>query len=151
MEIRKTLALTYKYRFSHLFKKSGTYKSIKEELEMEDGSFSSFLSALCIKGGRKAYLIASLSSTLVISFIALLLDIYMPLESLSSPLSIAVILLVTLFLALKFDFINLRSFREIGEAAFTFLSLYFTHYYALTLLVVLLFENAEALTLGRKN
>lgn len=153
MKNKKVLSLTYKYRFSHLFKRSRTYKDIKDELEMEDDTFSSFLSSLCKKEGNKAYLIASVSSTILIAALSVLVDIFMPLESLSFPYSLITITLITLFLSLKFDFINLHSFREIGEMAFTFLSLYFTHYITLTLIIVLLFENAEALTTegGNKN
>lgn len=148
MKIGKALSLSYRYRFSHLFKKSRAYENIKNELGLEDGTFSSFLYALKRKEGHRAFLIASISSTIVIVVLSALLDIFLPLGNMTGMYRFASIILYTLFLSLKFDFISFYSFREMGEAVFTLLSLYFTHYYSLTLLLVLLFENAEALTLG---
>ncbi len=146
MSIGNTLKATYSFRFFHLFPTSKKYREMSDNLKLSSSSLSSFLFSLRLKEGRKSLILSNLLYSLSALFFALFLDFYLKDKPLEGKGLLLVSFLYTLFLAVKFGFIRARSFREPGEVVFSFLSFYFTHYFLLPLLLVILFENAEALS-----
>ncbi len=148
MNTKKTLALTYRYSIMHLFPFSKGYRKLEDELEMKEGTFSSFLLSLRKKEGRKALAAADTAFALLSIIIAAALDFHTPLRNIIEECFVLFSLVYALLLSIKFGFIKVDSFKNCGEMIFSVLSLLFAHSFLLTFLLVLLFENAEALSYG---
>lgn len=146
MNTKETLSLTYRYKFFHLFPSSGKYKKVKDTLEIKSGTLSDFLLAIRRKEGKEGLFLANIVLSLLTLIIAILMDFYISRLEIYDWEFIVIALVYTFVLSLKFGFIKLNNFRNIGEMVFTLLSLFFTRYFTLTLLLILIFENAEALS-----
>lgn len=146
MNTKETLSLTYRYKFFHLFPSSGKYKKVKDTLEIKSGTLSDFLLAIRRKEGKGGLFLANIVLSLLTLIIAILMDFYIPRLEIYDWEFIVIALVYTFVLSLKFGFIKLNNFRNIGEMFFSLLSLFFTRYFTLTLLLILIFENAEALS-----
>lgn len=146
MNTKETLSLTYRYKFFHLFPSSGKYKSVEETLNIKSGALSDFLLAIREREGKGGLLLANIALSLLSLLIAILMDFFIPRLEIYDWEFIVIALVYVFILSLKFGFIRLNNFRSIGEMVFTLLSLFFTRYFTLTLLLILIFENAEALS-----
>ena len=146
MNTIKILKETYLFRLFHLFPHSRKYREMSESLSLSSPSLSSFLYSLRIREGRKALIASNLAYSLVSFLIAAFLDFYFKNNTIKGVELLVITLLYSLFLSIKFGFFLLKSFREVAEMLFALLSFYFTHYFVLTFLLIVLFENAEALS-----
>ncbi len=146
MNTKETLSLTYSYRFFHLFPSTGAYKRVMETLDLKTPFLSSFLLAIRRREGRGGLLLANLAFALVTFVISILMDVYIPKAEINGKVILLIYLVYTLILSLKFGFIRLNTFKSMGEMIFTVLCLLFTGYFTLTLLLILVVENAEALS-----
>ncbi len=146
MNTRKTFIETCSFRLFHLFPHSKKYRALSNSLKLSSPAFSSYLFSLRIREGRKALIVSNISYSFFLFLLAAFGDIYLRDNAVGKVELLVIALIYTLFLAVKFGFVMLRSFRELGEVLFAFLSFYFTHFFVLTLLMIILFENAEALS-----
>lgn len=146
MNTRKTFIETWSFRLFHLFPHSKKYRELSDSLKLSSPSFSSFLFSLRIREGREALFVSNFAFSFCLFLLALFGDVYFRAKTIEGEELLVLALVYTLFLSIKFGFIMMQSFREGGEVLFSFLSFYFTHYFVLTLLLIILFENAEALS-----
>ncbi len=146
MNTVNTLKETYFFRLLHLFPHSKKYRALSDSLKLSSPAFSSYLFSLRTREGQEALILSNFAYSFFLFLLALIGDIYFRGKAIEGVELLVIALVYTLFLSIKFGFVMMRSFRELGEVLFTFLSFYFTHYFVLTLLLIILFENAEALS-----
>ncbi len=146
MNTRETLSLTYRYKFFHYFPSSRKYGNVKKELSLREGGLSAFLLAIRKREGKGGLFLANIILSLLTLILAVLMDFYIPRMGTGDKEFIVISILFAFVLSMKFGFIKPNNFRSIGEMIFTLLSLFFTRYFTLTLLLILVFENAEALS-----
>lgn len=148
MNTKEVLSSTYRYKFWHLFPCTLSYRNMKNEMGLSDSSLSSFLFSVKEKEGKGGLLLANVFYSLFSLVIAVAVDIIMPELNLTKGYFILFALVYTILLSLKFGFIRLNDFRNVGEMVFTLLSLFFTRLCSLTLIALIIFENSEALSSG---
>ncbi len=148
MNAKEVLSSTIRYKFWHLFPCTRSYRNMRDEMRLSDSSLSSFLFAVKEKEGKGGLLLANLAFSLLSLAAALAVDIIMPELNLRTEYFILCAFVYTVLLSLKFGFIRLTDFRNIGEMVFTLLSLFFTRLFSLTLIALIIFENSEALSTG---
>ncbi len=148
MNAKEVFSSTFRYKFWHLFPFSGSYKKMKNELNLSDSSLSSFLFSVKEKEGKGGLLLANIAFSLLSLAIAVAVDIIIPELNLTKEYFILCALVYTILLSLKFGFIRLNDFRNVGEMVFSLLSLFFTRLFSLTLIALIIFENSEALSSG---
>ncbi len=148
MKAKEVFSSTLRYKFWHLFPCSRSYRNMKNEMRLTDPSLSSFLFFVREREGRSGLLLANVFYSLLSLVIAVALDIFIPQLDLKREYFLLCTLVYSILLSLKFGFIRLSDFRNIGEMVFTVLSLFFTGLFSLTLIALIIFENSEALSSG---
>ncbi len=142
MNTKEIIKNTYQFKLFHLFPKNKRYRS----LNLEDEQVSSFLLSIRKREGKKGLYTALFLCFFFSIVISIFLDIYLWRFLDKDENYFALAIIFTFLLSIKFGFIKPTSMKRIGELIFTILSLLSTHYFTLTLLLLVIFESGEALS-----
>lgn len=142
MNVRNTIRETYRYRIFHLFPGSRKFRS----LDLNEPSLSTFLLSIRKKEGKAGCGLALFLFSFSAVALSLILDIYKPAILGGKREFLAAALLYTLILSLKFSFIRINTMKKTGELIFTILAFLSTRYFALPIILLLIFESGEALS-----
>ncbi len=142
MNIKEIIKNTYQFKLFHLFPKSKEYR----QLNLEDETVSSFLLSIRKREGKRGFYTALFLCFFFSIAVSIFLDIYLCrfLDKGEHYFTLAIIF--TFLLSIKFGFIKPSSIKRIGELIFTILSLFSTHYFTLTLLLLVIFESGDAIS-----